>query len=238
MLEHVLYYITATNIYYILTIMMCIIILYYVIQERKYVSHKLHNKYIIDSTEILPSVSYFSYPTNTIQHIYWSGGPNSTALLCYCLIVLGHPVQPIFITNTIIPGNIKNIKRIRKILMDKYPHLQSRLLPTWYVTSIDKNRDITGLFVQMKKQNPNITDIYIQKWDAISRFTASDNKLYFMAGNISESPLFHLSDITILNRLLTKKLSNKLIFPQSQMTHMEIKQLALDSNNYFWDLIN
>jgi hypothetical protein len=197
---------------------------------------------VIDTTEIIPTVSYFSYPAETIQHIFWSGGPHSTSLLCYCLIVLGQPVQPIFFTESVCSGNLKNIKNARKILTDKYPHLQSRLLPTWYVASVDKHRDITGLFAQLKKANPRLPDNQLVKWDACARFAYSDGVglLTFMMANTADSPLFAVESDNLRNivdKIFGNKLKNKIVFPHEHMTHDSIKQLALDSKNYYWDII-
>ena len=220
-----------------------LIILYYLFKERRSVNHKTFNKYVIDVTEIIPTVSYFSYPAETIQHLFWSGGPHSTALLCYCLIVLGQPVQPIFFTESVCSGNLNNIKRVRKILTAKYPHLQSRLLPTWYVASVDKHRDITGLFAQLKKANPGLPDKQLAKWDACARFAYSDvgGLLTFMMANTEDSALFSNTNepcYNIFNKIFSDKLKNKIVFPHEHMTHDGIKQLALDSKNYYWDLVS
>ena len=255
-----------------------IIILYYIFKERRSVAHKTLNKYVIDTTEIIPTVSYFSYPAETIQHIFWSGGPHSTALLCYCLIVLGQPVQPIFFTESVCSGNLKHIKHVRKTLIAKYPHLQSRLLPTWYVASVNKYRDITGLFAQLKKASPGIPptfnfkptpggsendveavalhlandsmpvqtvpDTNLAKWDVCTRFAYSDDGgiLTFMMANTVESLLFANTNIKGGNQVFVKvfgdKLKNKVSFPHAHMTHDGIKQLALDSKNYYWDLVS
>lgn len=220
-----------------------IIILYYIFKERRSVAHKTLNKYVIDTTEIIPTVSYFSYPAETIQHIFWSGGPHSTALLCYCMIVLGQPVQPIFFTESVCFGNLKHVKHVRKTLIAKYPHLQSRLLPTWYVASVNKYRDITGLFAQLKKANPGIPDTNLAKWDACARFAYSDDggMLTFMMANTADSALFANTNIKggnqIFDKIFGDKLKNKVSFPHEHMTHDGIKQLALDSKNYYWDII-
>jgi hypothetical protein len=229
-------YLPTTNISLdkIIYIIVGIIILYFIFKERKTVSHKTHNKYVIDTNEIVPTVSYFSYPVETIQHIFWSGGPHSTALLCYCLIVLGQPVQPIFITA--IPGDLQRVKHIRQRLITQYPHLQSRLLPTWYVASVDKYRPITGLISKIKKEHPTIPEIQLQKWDAISRFCFADNINIFMAGNTAESALFTINQ-ELFDKLFVEKIKNKLIFPQAHMSNDEIKQLALNSKHYYWDLV-
>lgn len=229
---------TYQLITYIIYTLLFIILLYYIFKERSIVIHKTYNKYVIDTMEILPTVSYFSYPTETIQHIFWSGGPNSTALLCYCLIVLGQPIQPIFFTDSICSGNLTNIKQIRKALIAKYPHLQSRLLPTWYVASVNKCRPITGLFTQMKKSNPGITGNQLAKWDACARFAYSDRtgQHIFMMGNIIESQLFVELHNPVFNKIFDDKLKNKIQFPHGHMTTEQIKQIALDSKHYYWDI--
>jgi hypothetical protein len=203
------------------------------------VTHKTQNKYVIDSMEILPTVSYFSYPAETIQHIFWSGGSNSTALLCYCLIVIGQPVQPIFFTDSVCSGNLTNIKHVRKTLIAKYPYLQSRLLPTWYVASVNKCRPITGLFTQMKKANPGILNNQLAKWDACARFAHSDGseQHIFMMANTMDSQLFADGKNQVFNKVFVDKLKNKIQFPHAHMTTEQIKQIALDSKHYYWDLI-
>lgn len=235
---------TYPIITYIIYALFFIIILYYIFKERRSVTHKTQNKYVIDTMEILPTVSYFSYPAETIQHLFWSGGPHSTALLCYCLIVLGQPVQPIFFTEFVCSGNLTNIKHVRKTLIAKYPHLQSRLLPTWYVASINNCRPITGLFTQMKKANPAIPDNQLAKWDVCARFAHrddSDNHIFMMANTV-DSQLFTNTHIKVGNQVFEKifgnKLKNKVSFPQSHMTTEQIKQLALDSKHYYWDLVS
>jgi len=229
---------------YAIYVILALIGMYYIFRERKYVSHKTLNKYVIDTTEILPTVSYFSYPVETIQHIFWSGGQHSTALLCYCLIVLGHPVQPVFFTESVCSGNLKNIKQVRKTLINKYPHLQSRLLPTWYVASVNKYRDITGLFAQMKKENPGIPNNQLAKWDACARFSYSDDSdsRIFMMANTIESLLFANTNTKESNQVFDKifgdKLKNKIQFSHAHMSHDGIKQLALDNKHYYWDLVS
>lgn len=205
--------------------------IYYLI-KREWITSTARNKYVIDKTEIVPAVSYFSYPTEEIQYILWSGGHNSTALLCYYFIVLGKPVQPVFITK--IPGQADTIsdqRKIRDILIARYPHLQSRLLPTWYVISIDKNRNITGTIKKISKTQPTIPKQKLLIWDAIARFADSWANT-ICAGNIAESAIFDISPD------IFETTFKNIIFPQATMSTQDIKNMALDSKNYYWDLLD
>ena len=56
-----------------------------------------HNKYIIHQEEIVPNVSYLIHYPDNVKNILWTGGYDSTFLLCYYFIVLKQPVQPIYL---------------------------------------------------------------------------------------------------------------------------------------------
>ena len=108
------------------------------------------NKYIIHDDEILPQVAYYAYEPKDIKYIFWTGGYDSTFLLCYYFIVLDRPVQPIYITCQNLDERFGSIGRknqkmelvtmklIRKKLIERYPYKKNRLLPTHYVLSIKK----------------------------------------------------------------------------------------------------
>lgn len=216
-----------------------LVVTYYIKREWRYTSNRTRNKYILNPTELVPAVSYYSYPAEEIQHIFWSGGINSTALLCYYFIVLGKPVQPIFINNSQHPSKNINTQRqhhIRKELIARYPHLQSRLLPTWYVTSIDLDRGITSKIKEIQKEKPMLDMNKLKCWDALARFAKTYN-CPISAGNIASSPLFAISP-SLYEKIFVNLLDNKLVFPQSGMTDNDIKVTALDSKNYYWDIIS
>jgi hypothetical protein len=197
------------------------LIIYIGRQEYNRAAHIYRNKYIINPAEIIPGVSYYSYPVNTICYVCWSGGMRSTALLCYLLVVLGKPVQPIFITK-IGPYNnekIADVIECRRRIIAKYPYLQSRLLPTWYVVSIDKNRAITGKILAIKAPNSTILD-------AVARFALSCSS----DKNNTVGPIMSGGKHSVAN------LAN-IVWPLAHMTDDEIKKMALDSKNYFWDCI-
>jgi hypothetical protein len=63
--------------------------------------------------------------------------------------------------------------------------------------------------------------------------------------NTDESPLFigvndnlHNNKNNIFSKIFSEKIKNKIVFPHAHMTHDDIKQLALDSKNYYWDLVS
>jgi hypothetical protein len=215
-----------------------LIITYYIKREWRYTSNRTRNKYILNPDELVPAVSYYSYPVEEIQHVFWSGGLNSTALLCYYFIVLGKPVQPIFI-NYIQQDSQIMIQRqqyIRRILLDRYPHLQSRLLPTWYVTSIDLDRNITSKVKDIQKEKPTLDMNTLKCWDALARF-ARTYSWPISAGNISSSGLFTISP-GLYEKIFVTLLDNKLVFPQAGMSENNVKVTALDSKNYYWDILS
>ncbi len=200
---------------------------------------KFRNTYTINFAELIRSVSYYSYPAEDIQYILWSGGYNSTALLCHYFIVLGKPIQPIYITKIggkQKPEEFANITRIRVELIARYPHLRSRLLPTWYVITIDKNRELTGLLKNIEKTGNFvvITNIMLQTWDAIMRFAVTC-PYPVCAGNTLESPLFDIEP-DLFSKIMEQTNGN-ILFPQAEMTSETIKNMALDSKNYYWDLL-
>lgn len=209
---------------------------YYLKREWRQTSNRTRNKYVLNPAELVPSVSYYSYPVSDIQHIFWSGGQNSTALLCYYFIVLGKPVQPIYITGLQQDQHeLEQQQKIRAKLIARYPHLQSRLLPTWYVTSIDINRRITGKFKTILKELPTLELRKLICWDSLARFAVTFD-YPIAAGHINTSPLFAISP-GLYEDIITIVLENKLVFPQAMMTEMDITQMALDSKNYFWDTV-
>ena len=215
-----------------------LVVTYYIKREWRHTSNRTRNKYILNPAELMPSVSYYSYPTEDIQHIFWSGGINSTALLCYYFIVLGKPVQPIFITN-IQQDSQKKVPRqqgIRQMLLERYPHLQSRLLPTWYVTSIDLDRSITSKIKDIQKESPTLDMNKLKCWDALARFARTYN-WPISAGNSASSGLFTISPV-LYEKIFITLLDNKLVFPQAGMTDNDIKVTALDSKNYYWDILS
>ena len=218
-------------------ILLFLVATYYLKREWRTTSNRTRNKYVLNPAELVPSVSYYSYPVNDIQHIFWSGGKNSTALLCYYFIVLGKPIQPIYITGLQQADQIELVRQqlIRSKLISRYPHLQSRLLPTWYVTSIDINRRITGKFKNILTELPTLELRRLICWCSLARFAVTFD-YPIAAGHINTSPLFRLSP-RLYESIFTDMLENKLVFPQAMMTELDIKQMALDSKNYFWDII-
>lgn len=217
-----------------------LIIMFFIKREWHTTSNITRNKYIINPAEILPNVSYYSYPVKEIQHIFWSGGINSTALLCYNFIVMGLPIQPIYISG--IPGSnnsqdLLTLQKIRKELLARYPHLQSRLLPTWIITSVDINRRITSTVKDILKQLPGIEMNKLLVLDLMTRFTKSYNKsINLLAGYNNASPILSITP-ELFNTIFARLLDNKLIMPLAGLTQDDIKQIALDSKNYYWDII-
>lgn len=221
------------------------------------------NRYIIHQDEIIPNISYLIHSPNSVKNILWTGGYDSTFLLCYYFIVLKQPIQPIYLMCGnldskfgIIGRNnqkqeLETMKKIRKILIQRYPHRQAYLLPTYYVTSVKKDNSISKKFNKLHKRNGFFTRS-VSQYERITRFSLDWNKplliglekcgtgldeatkgcRYGKWENCQILPETQLPE----NRTELSIFSN-LRFPICHLTKKEMKQVSLDSNNFFFDLL-
>jgi len=220
------------------------------------------NKYLIQDDEICADCVYYTYPPETVRHILWTGGYDSTFLLCWYFIVRDEPVQPIYI----MCGNLdskhgiigrqnqsqelKVMKQIRKLLTEKYAYKKSKLLPTYYVYSIEKNNSITSKFITLHRKYKFFTRD-INQYERIARFADK----WFRPLHIGlekcgtgldeatkNSRINEGTDNCIIQnkqKLKIKELDifKNLRFSIVHLTKEDMKNISLDSNNYFFDIL-
>ena len=222
-----------------------------------------NNKYIIHEDEIVPNISYLIHYPENIKHILWTGGYDSTFLLCYYFIVLKQPVQPIYL----MCGNLdskfgiigrhnqkkelETMKKIRNILLNRYPHRKAYLLPTYYVTSVKKDNTITKKFTKLHKKNGFFTRS-ISQYERITRFSLDWNNplligLEKCGTGLDEATLGCrigkwdeckvLPETQLPNDKKELTIFHNLRFPICHITKEEMKTISLDSNNFFYDLL-
>lgn len=219
-------------------------------------------RYIIHQDEICKDCVYYTYPGSQVKYILWTGGYDSTFLLCWYFIVRDEPVQPIYIMCSNLDSKfgvvgrnnqsleMKTMKHIRKILIEKYPYKKSRLLPTYYVYSIKKDNRTTKDFIYLHRKHKFFSRD-ISQYERIARLSQEwEHPLHIglekcgtgldyatMSSRINEGT----DSCTILppENLKIKELRifNKLRFSIVHLTKEDMKQISLDSNNYFYDLL-
>lgn len=117
-----------------------------------------------------------------VEHIFWTGGYDSTFMICRALIDLGKIVQPYYIIEDV--DNCKNcsfkrknrkqelnaMKNITKKLSNRYPDKIHRLRPTIFVENIPQNDKITNLFYKQRLHNYGRR---FNQYEAMCRFADS-----------------------------------------------------------------
>lgn len=223
-------------------------------------------KYIIHQDEICKDCVYYTYPRNKIKYILWTGGYDSTFLLCWYFLVRDEPVQPIYIMCKGLDSKygiigrknqdqeIKTMKHIRKLLIEKYPYKKARLLPTYYVYSIKKNNKITKDFIYLHRRQ-HFFSRDISQYERIARLSLEwDYPLHIglekcgtgldeattgsrMNEGTDNCMLIPLN--SLINNKKPKELDifRKLRFSIVHLTKEDMKQISLDSNNYFYDIL-
>ena len=219
-------------------------------------------RYIIHQDEICNDCVYYTYSGSQVKYILWTGGYDSTFLLCWYFIVRDEPVQPVYIMCSnldskfgIVGRNnqsleIKIMKHMRKLLIEKYPYKKSRLLPTYYVYSIKKNNKVSKDFIYLHRKHKFFSRD-ISQYERIARLSQEwEHPLHIglekcntgldyatMTSRINEGT----DNCTILpiENLKIKELRifDKLRFSIVHLTKEDMKQISLDSNNYFYDLL-
>lgn len=258
------FYFELKKHFWIIVIMVVFIIMFLIARRTyKITCNTRENKYIIQDDEILPQVAYYAYEPKEIKYIYWTGGYDSTFLLCYYFIILDKPVQPIYVscqnldTKFGIKGRknqkieLKTMKLIRKTLIERYPYKKNRLLPTHYVISIKKNNNITRQYVKLHKKN-KFFPRSISQYERLARYSlafnypimiglekcntgldfATKNHRYGKWENCKILPFEKLD-----NNHKELNIFKKIIFPIVHLTKKDMKQISLNSNNYFYDIL-
>lgn len=200
------------------------------------------------------------------RHILWTGGYDSTFLLCYYFIVRQEPVQPVYLmcghmdSNLGIIGRqnqgkeLETIKRIRRRLIEKYPEQTGLLYPTIYVTTVKKNNSTTQAFQKLHRINKYFSRD-ISQYERIARFSL-DWPHPLLIGlekcgtgldeatsgyRLNEGNWEHCkiapSAILPTNQKELWSVFNNLRFPICHLTKEDMKRISLDSRNYFYDML-
>jgi len=249
-------------ILYIIILVFLIILCLIIKKKYKNNCESTSTKYIIQEDEICADCVYYTYPNNLVRHILWTGGYDSTFLLCWYFIVRDEPVQPIYIMcgnvdskNGIIgrenqTKEMKVMKSIRKTLINKYPYKKSRLLPTYYVYSIEKNNSITSKFITLHKKF-NFFTRDINQYERITRFSDKWHQPLHIGLEKCGTGLDEATNgqrvnegsdncmILPIEKLKIKQLHifKNIRFSIVHLTKYDMKQISIDSNNYFYDIL-
>lgn len=222
-----------------------------------------NNRYIIHQDEIVPNISYLIHYPENVKHILWTGGFDSTFLLCYYFIVLKQPVQPIYL----MCGNIDSkfgiigrnnqrqeleaMKKIRNILISRYPHRQAYILPTYYVISVKKDNTISKQFKKLHKKHGYFTRS-VSQYERITRFSLDWNKPLLLglekcgtgmdqATSGCRIGIWENCKILPKEQLPDDKkelnIFSKLRFPICHLTKNDMKSISLASTDFFYDLL-
>lgn len=243
-------------------IILAIIVILGLIFKKKYKKNcdSTSTKYLIHEDEICNDCVYYTYSNNQVKHILWTGGYDSTFVLCWYFIVRDEPIQPIYI----MCGNVdsqfgiigrqnqtqelKIMKKIRKLLIEKYPYKKSRLLPTYYIYSIKKDNKITSQFITLHRKY-NFFTRDINQYERICRLSNSWHQPLHIGLEKCGTGL----DKATLNNRLNEGTDNCIINPNTNikellifknicfsivhLTKQDIKNISIDSNNYFFDIL-
>lgn len=200
------------------------------------------------------------------HHILWTGGYDSTFVLCYYFIIRQEPVQPIYL----MCGNmdsklgtvnrqsqakeLETMKRIRRRLLDKYPEQTGLLYPTIYVTSVKKDNRITRAFQKLHKQNRYFSRD-VSQYERIARFSL-DWKRPLLVGlekcgtGLDEATYkYRIGDgqwenCQIMPKSMLPKdhqelwqVFNNIRFPIAHLTKEQMRMISLHSHTYFYDML-
>jgi len=205
-----------------------------------------NNQYIIQASEVLPDVSYYTHRGDQVIHIFWTGDIYSTWLVCYYFIAAEQPVQPIFLvpkSKTELAKAVDIMASIRNHLIKRYPHKKARLLPTYYVTNISKNNSITYSITKIHGWSLWLDPLIMNTLDRQARF-AADWPWPVLSAMLPSSQLqtaFSKSGYSLTGQWLDAHINipelDKLRFPLLSRDTDELNRISLDSKHYFYDLL-
>lgn len=262
-------FITSPIIRYFLYIII-ILVLYIFIRKRiknSYYDTKtrylIHNDEVIKGGIIHNSFEYGTHSPSNTYYLFWTGGFDSTFILCYYLIVKQIYIRPIYIMCENLDSKFgligrKNqthelltMKKIRNYIVNKYPHLKYKFLPTFYVYNIQKMNMVTNKFISLHRESGYFSRD-ISQYERIARFSLDFNK-HIMIGvekcgtGLDEATNGSLNGLwenraVIPEEYLSEKNKNLIIFknlrfPIIHMTKQQMKNFSLQPNTYFYDIL-
>jgi len=185
MIEKIIYYYTSYKIaIYAFIVIAIILICKYFWKKYNNYCNSVSNQMTIDTDEIIPDINYKIYGPEQVHHIFWTGGYDSTFRICQLLLIQDRPVQPIYIMcgNTDsenlnhphrknVEKEIETMKDIRYIILQNNPHLKNKFLPTFYVTGVKKNYQITASFKRLH-QKLGYFSRNVSQYERMARFSS------------------------------------------------------------------
>lgn len=119
-----------------------------------------------------------------------------------------------------------NINQLYKIIQTQYPEFKFRLLPIIFITNIQKDSDFTTHFYNILSQhkqqyNNKLIHKHIEYFENYMRFIK-----YFNVNNIYISYNKNYIDLDIILFYLNNNNNNKIILPNKDIEHNNIKYLA------------
>lgn len=200
------------------------------------------------------------------HHILWTGGYDSTFVLCYYFIIRQEPVQPIYLmcgnmdSKLGIVGRnnqakeLETMKLIRRRLLARYPEQTGLLYPTIYVTSVKKNNIVTRAFQKLHRRNKYFSRDVTQ-YERIARFsldwqrpvlvgleqcgTGLDEATQGHRMGEGQWELCQIKSESMLpsNHKELYQVFRNIRFPICHLTKEEMKLISLRSGSYFYDML-
>jgi hypothetical protein len=190
-----------------------------------------------------------------VHHMFWTGGFDSTFMICQAIIDRGLTVQPYYITADIddCPScnfkrnnrmqEIRAMDRVRLLLNDKYPHLKDRLRTTIHVSTVSDNYAVTDQFHKMRLHNSNRR---YNQYEAMCRY-ALHNGIKMSIGTVGIIGEGTGSDLptdrwgtylrtNLHNFGLSDGPARNLLFPIAYLTKRQMLDIA--KNNGYDDLVS
>jgi hypothetical protein len=146
--------------------------------------------------------------------------------------------------------DLNKLKIIRKTLINRYPYKKSKLLPTYYIHSINKKNNITSKFIYLHKNffpmntNKKIYDRIIRlslEWKFPIHIGIEQN--YISLDKLTSQFLINIGSEECMIDPNISEYDNKFqIFKNLRFTIIHVnkedmKQISLHSDNYFYDLL-
>lgn len=225
-------------------------------------------RWFTDSAEHDPRIIYGKLSsTMEPHHILWTGGYDSTFVLCYYFIIRQEPVQPIYLMCGNIDSKLgitaarqnqakelETMKRIRRQLLEKYPENAGLLYPTIYVNSVKKNNEVTRAFQRLHRQNGYFSRAVTQ-YERIARFSLDWRRPVLIGLEKCGTGLDEATQgyrmyegawekcQIMPERMLPEdhkdlwRVFNNIRFPICHLTKEDMRLISLRSKTYFYDML-
>jgi len=173
----------------ILIILICLVLLHY---KLTYSCVQDKNKWYLDQDEILSYQKENDSKTHYKTHyLFWTGGLDSTFRLCQIVLDQKEKVQPIYILCRDLDSEspavqrknrqmeIKTMKKIRSRLHLEHPKTKSLILPTMYVTGVQRDLEVLKDYQTLRKEYGHFPSRTITQYERIARFSLHFNHSHF-----------------------------------------------------------